>query len=204
MTKLISSTTICTAVVFPWSHSQVVHECSYSESTIVHLIKQRRNYRLTQVYWQWWMNWSLWRFNGHIKPKTCCPLCELTMFNLAALLLSIHSISLQSCSYTRPRRVNVTDSVKFPKHCEKASAVSTEGQHRSLHFHFSAQSCTPTAAACQRGLAIKSPVNSEHVSTDTSTNALKVSSVGEKFCKKAEKSCKVSKKSKALYFFFLL
>lgn len=64
--------------------------------------------------------------------------------------ICVHFYSLKSSGYTPPQTVNVTDSVKFPRHCERGSAASTKGQDWSFYFLFS-QSSAPTTAAFQHG-----------------------------------------------------
>lgn len=70
--------------------------------------------------------------------------------NLLFQLISIcfHSHSLQYSGYTPPQTVNV--SVKFPRHCKRAGAVSAKRSRLALLLPvFFTKSCRPTAPTFQ-------------------------------------------------------
>ncbi len=76
--------------------------------------------------------WHLNRQKGYIvfKIATCSSIRYPFMFI---------SILWKYSGYAPPWTVNVTDGVRFPRHCEGASAASTKGQDWSFYFLSSSQ-----------------------------------------------------------------
>lgn len=77
--------------------------------------------------------------------------CSSSMFTSCfSWFFSVHFYSSQYAGFAPPQTVNVTGSVKFPGHCERAGTVSSKGQDWSFYFlSASHKAAAPTAAAFQ-------------------------------------------------------
>lgn len=81
---------------------------------------------------------TLWKLWSTLQQTIIlyCMFKKITVFKIASCSSSFHSFLFPffAIQWLRSTTVNVTDSVKFPRHCERASAASTKGHDWSFYF----------------------------------------------------------------------